>query len=355
MRRTTYRVAFTLIELLVVIAIIAILIGLLLPAVQKVREAAARMKCQSNMKQLGIAIHSYHDQSGLFPTLNEHLAAPADRNTNPQGNEGRNTGLVHILPYIEQSAVYATMTQPGSYGGINITAWGPVRDRTYYPPYLAKIPVFVCPSNPNQNPIWGSTAWGVRNYAASVGDSINNNHANAKNRGPFGRTATKMASITDGTSNTIFMAERAFGSSNDRSTKGYFANNVTGLNTSPITCLNTAASGQYITGQSVMSARPVGVQWFEGYPAFSGVTTILPPNSASCAAENWGDSWGVFSASSYHAGGVSVLLGDGSVRFVTDGVNTGSLGSAETTTGPSPYGVWGAAGTIAGGETAALN
>jgi prepilin-type N-terminal cleavage/methylation domain-containing protein len=345
---------FTLIELLVVIAIIAILIGLLLPAVQKVREAAARMKCQSNLKQLGIAIHSYHDQSGTFPTLNEWLSAGATRDTNPQGNEGRNTGLVHILPHIEQGAVYTTMSQPGTYGSA-ITAWGPIRDRTNYPPYLVKIPVFQCPSNPAQGTIWGSTAFGPRSYAASVGDSINNNFANANNRGPFGRTAARMASVTDGTSNTIFMAERAFGSSNTRSTKGYFANNVAGLNTSPVGCLGTAAAGQYNSGQSVMTDRPSGVQWYDGYPAFTGVTTVLPPNSPSCAADNWGDTWGVFSASSYHTGGVSVLLGDGSVRFVTDGVGTGSLGTAEATTGASPYGVWGAAGTMAGGETLALN
>jgi prepilin-type N-terminal cleavage/methylation domain-containing protein/prepilin-type processing-associated H-X9-DG protein len=353
-RFSPHRVAFTLIELLVVIAIIAILIGLLLPAVQKVREAAARMKCQSNLKQLGIAIHSYHDQSARFPTLNEWLSSPATRSTNPQGNEGRNTGLVNVLPHIEQGPLFAQMSQPGTYGGIAITAWGPVRDRTYYPPYVTKIPTFVCPSNPGPAPIWGSSDWGVRSYAASVGDSIANNHANAKNRGVFGRTAVNIAAITDGTSNTIFMAERAFGSTNKSSTKGYFANNVAGLNTSPITCMNTAANGVYVTGQSVMSDRPVGVQWFEGYPAFTGVTTILPPNSPSCANENWGDAWGVFSASSYHTGGVNVLLGDGSVRFVIDAVDTGNLGAAEVTTGASPYGVWGAAGTIGAGEATAL-
>ncbi|MCE9565133.1 MAG: DUF1559 domain-containing protein [Planctomycetes bacterium] len=359
MRRcATTRAAFTLIELLVVIAIIAILIGLLLPAVQKVRDAAARMKCQSNMKQLGIAIHSYHDQSGVFPTLNEFLSSPATRYVSPQGNEGRNTGLVNILPYIEQASVYTTMSQPGTYGGIAITAWGPVRDRTYYPPYLAKIPVFICPSNPPQNPIWGSSDFGARSYAHVVGDSINGNYLNQTNRGVASLKAPKMASITDGTSNTIFMAERAFGSANNRSTKGYFANNVTGLNTNPSTCMSTAAAGLYLTSQSVMTDRPAGVQWFDGYPAFTGVTTILPPNSPSCAADPYGDTWGVFSASSYHTGGVNVLLGDGSVRYVTDGVSTGSLSTLEPSggyVGASPFGVWGAAGTISGGETTSLN
>src|SRR5690606_29773220 len=122
-----------------------------------------------------------------------------------------------------------------------------------------------------------------------------------------------MASITDGTSNTIIMAERAFGSGKTRSIKGYFANNVSGLNTSPISCLATASQGTYISGQSVQEDRAVGVQWFDGYPAFTGFSTILPPNSPSCANDNWGDQWGVFSASSHHPGGVNVLMADGSV------------------------------------------
>ncbi len=160
-----------------------------------------------------------------------------------------------------------------------------------------------------------------------------------------------MTEITDGTSNTIMMVERAFGSSDNQSIKGYFANNVTGLNTNPSKCLSTATSGIYNTGQSVMAARPSGVQWFDGYPAFTGVTTVLPPNSPSCANDNWGDNWGVFSATSLHSNGVNVLMGDGSVRFVNESINAGSPASAEVTTGASPYGVWGAMGTKSGGET----
>ncbi len=345
--------AFTLVELLVVIAIIGILVALLLPAIQAAREAARRSQCANNLKQLGLALHSHHDVHQYFPALNESNGGT--RNTNPQGNEGRNTGLMHILPYIEQAAVYDTLASPGNYGGIDILPWGPVRDRTYYPPYVTNIPTFVCPSNPRPpQALWGIQS--PRNYAVSLADSINNIHSRTANRGVFARESKiDMRNITDGTSNTVLMAERAFGVHvNRRSTRGFFANNVGGLNSQPIVCLATAREGNYVAGQSVQSDRAVGVQWFEGYPAFTGFQTILPPNSPSCAADNWGDSWGVFSASSYHSGGVQVLLADGAVRFLTDSIDTGNLAAPEPSGERSPYGVWGALGSVAGGESVGL-
>lgn len=352
------RRGFTLVELLVVIAIIGVLIALLLPAVQQAREAARRMECSNKLKQLGLAIHNHHDTYSYFPSLRENNGGT--RSTNPQGNEGRNSGLMNILPFIEQNAIHEILTKPSTYGGIDILAFGPIRDKTY-PPYEAKIDAFVCPSNPTTpSQIWGKS-WGVRSYACSVGDSIANNHNLINPRGIFARvdyqnkSTMRMSSIVDGTSNTVIMAERGYGQAGETTeTRGYFANNVSGLNTSPISCMLTASNGFYLSSTSVQKDRAAGVQWFDGFPAFTGVTTVLPPNSPSCAVDNWGDSWGLFSASSYHPGGVMVLMADASGQFIPDTIDTGNLTLAEVTSGRSPYGVWGALGSKKGSEPVSL-
>src|SRR5438477_6362474 len=105
MRTCPIRAAFTLLELLVVIAIIGVLIGLLLPAVQKVREAANRMKCQNNLKQIGLALHNFHDTYGLFPTAGAADGKPFAPGPYPNGGEGTNW-YIYIMPFIEQGNLY---------------------------------------------------------------------------------------------------------------------------------------------------------------------------------------------------------------------------------------------------------
>jgi prepilin-type N-terminal cleavage/methylation domain-containing protein/prepilin-type processing-associated H-X9-DG protein len=178
-----HRPAFTLIELLVVIAIIAILIALLVPAVQKVREAAARSQCTNNLKQIGLALHNYHDTYKHFPAL-------AD--VNASGNWG---WAVAILPYLEQSGLYEQLGRPDVY--TNKPAFLPATN----PLMQAVIPNYVCPSDPNSSPTNPNFKnFGFSNYIASQGViSFTSDTALCR---------TRFTDITDGTSNTFLVAER---------------------------------------------------------------------------------------------------------------------------------------------------
>jgi prepilin-type N-terminal cleavage/methylation domain-containing protein/prepilin-type processing-associated H-X9-DG protein len=345
---------FTLVELLVVIAIIGILVALLLPAVQAAREAARRMQCSNNCKQLGIALHNYHDTYKKFPWMRGGTGGGSNRTSNQESA----SGLIGLLPFLEQTPLYQQISSAGTFGGTAFPAFGPSPWEGDYDPWKSVIPGFLCPSDANSAEK-NTRDVGFSSYAFCVGDSIYMNHEgdswspNGK-RGMFTDWNNRtFASIKDGSSNTLAMAERVIASWNKRNIKGNIA--VVALPqtdpTSPAVCLAARGpNGQYASGVTVMDVGS-GRRWPDGRPFFTGFTTVLPPNSPSCT-HCWCDwEWGVYSPTSEHPGGINALMGDGAVRFVSQTIDAGNAASFETKSGPSPYGVWGALGSIAGGES----
>jgi len=335
---------FTLVELLVVIAIIGVLIALLLPAVQAAREAARRAQCTNNLKQLGLGLQNYHDTYRVFPF----------------GNQNSYSWTVRLLPFIEQKPLWDQINQGNA--GLPAFSYAPW-DATNFKFQGTKIPAYNCPSDGH----WGNQTTGAAtNYQGSFGDRLYNNHTDGTRRGLFnaGRV-TSFATITDGSSNTAAFSERVVGNTGQRYIKGNIAYGA-GMTTngsvaSPGACLNTRGSDgrSYNTGVKVNaldgggSEYASGRRWPDGRPFYTGFTTALPPNAPSCGhADGSDNTWGVFSATSQHPGGVNVALVDGSVRFVSETVDSGNPSATEVPSGPSPFGLWGALGSINGGEPA---
>ncbi len=193
---------------------------------------------------------------------------------------------------------------------------------------------------------------------------INHNSDTVVMRGAFGAplSVKKLASVTDGTSNTIAMSERVWGgdftfrASNGSDDVRKATAQLPGVNTNPGSCM-TLALGRFYSPTATVKAR-FGALSNDGQAERVGFTTILGPNKPSCnndANANADSNGGVLSASSNHTGGVNANFLDGSVRFISDGIDTGNTAAPPVTTGPSPYGVWGAIGSIDGGEVASLN
>ncbi len=382
MARTNQRSAFTMVELLVVILVIGVLIALLLPANESARAASRRAQCVNNLKQLGLALHNYHTAYESFPpmrcgtgTWTPEGADPLAPTILPNSNGDQLSGFVPVLPYIEQNPLYLKIVKGG--GTPVAPPWGPVPDPAANPVwdnYAVQVTQLLCPSDDGgrrQQP----GQYGRINYTFSLGDSISNNDwvvpdpvTAAGNfrppRGIFGwHTGTRIADIKDGTSNTLAMSERAICMDPQR-VKGGTIPAAVDENYAPATCLAYAGTGGLLT---ISGVAVTGLNWANGYACFVGFTTCLPPNSPSCGLTTLparyakGSSGGIYSASSYHPGGVNGLLADGSVRFISDNIDAGDLKLTEaapmpdapngqTSTSPSRWGTWGALGSKASGE-----
>ena len=352
------RRGFTLIELLVVIAIIAVLVALLLPAVQQAREAARRSTCKNNLKQIGLALHNYHDVYGRFV----YRKGGAFADSSPRGNRLRLSGWMGLMPYLDQAPLFNRVAAGGGTG--NKPAGGPEGWSTWGDWYPGPIPVLMCPSDAGGPGANGNEHRG-NSYAFSVGDHVAGGTSNRNARGMFAyQRCVKMRDAIDGTSNTIMMSERiraSFGIGNGgnevRQTHGTLTG-MGGLAGNPSQCLAQAQNGFFLDPTQVKGF--FGTRRWDGQLERNAFQTVLPPNSPSCVQgtnPNADSGTVILSASSQHTGGVHCLMVDGSVHFVSENIDTGNTAAAAPNVrgnGPSPYGVWGALGSKSGGESKGL-
>lgn len=348
------RNGFTLIELLVVIAIIAILVALLLPAVQQAREAARRSSCKNNLKQLGVALHNYHDVYNVFPYRSGGTGACASTGTYNDGNCSRLSGFYSLLPFIEQNALFDAIAAGDP--GLGISPGGPAPWQNWPVWTEPVIPALLCPSDPGLN----VTPNRSNSYVFCVGDNaIGVNTASV--RGMFGRnTRVSFKDILDGTSNTVAMSEHVRADfavtpdGNRARVRHGIVNSVSDDPLTPNACRATVVNGFFAAGLPVKGRH--GASLWDGQAERCAFGTILPPNQPSCASGDNASAdnpTAILTASSEHKGGVQVLMADGAVRFVSENINSGNGGVAPPTGAAgemSPYGVWGALGTRAGGE-----
>ncbi len=335
------RKGFTLIELLVVIAIIGVLIALLLPAVQAAREAARRAQCVNNLKQIGLGLHNYHSSIGSFPP-------GASLNPNSPGrtyNWSCWSAQAMMLPYLEQNAAYNAanfMWAPRPYNSMGYRINSTVDDIV--------INSFLCPSDGNTGRAGGfsdkfGSEW-INNYAGSQGTTTYNLPGNRETTGMFGNQfLVRIASITDGTSQTIAFAECVVN-----------PNDISGLSTrGKATQIGSAkAANKYdvrmVGGMGNIAAAIAAVKvdmasctqaflggkagygfgatWTTGALGYTLFNTVVPPNGGGQA--NWGacrvgccpqaEHAHYEVSTSYHSGGVNVLMADGSVHFIKNSI-----------------------------------
>ena len=333
------------IELLVVIAIIAVLIALLLPAVQQAREAARRTQCKNNLKQAGLALHNYHDNYGRFPAAVYWINA-----TGGYGNNGVAVGPVPrsyswismCLPYIDQAPLYNAIN-------FSAPAWNQMINNK--PLQVYRFPAFQCPSDPGFGGSDNKWFIGWTNYAGAEGYDWWNRPGGNLN-GVFAiNTHTRITDITDGTSNTILLGETCTASF-DPNTGVPGDHHVGGghvrtpANNSVFRpCLIGVQTSSDAAKYSIAPYDPggVGANGAGGaqYPDGSGAANFWGAWGYPYAYQPtfmylWGFNNNWPGASSLHTGGCHFLMADGTVRFMNDSMD---------------WNVFGYTNTIAGGET----
>lgn len=318
--RRPSRAGFTLIELLVVIAIIAILIALLLPAVQQAREAARRTECKNLLKQLGLALHNYHDTVGTFP-----IAA--------RNGLGSPNWRIAVLPYLEQSTLYNTLdlNNNANIGGFSSERESPLGTYGYGTgpnSILAglKVPGWNCPSSTNspnaafQTPTYNNNSRGqTHDYVGISGATPDPSGRTdvcsavtgyggiyCQNGMLFPNGVTRIRDCTDGTSNTIIVGEQ----SGRVGTRDIRANYHGGWSGATFSTLPAAATGS-IWGAGFTTIR---------YP-INAVNATCVSSSSGCDSTYDGNTV----LNSFHTGGTHVLMCDGAVRFLSDSLDFGLL------------------------------
>ncbi|MFL5328513.1 MAG: DUF1559 domain-containing protein [Gemmataceae bacterium] len=292
---------FSLIELLIVISIIAVLIGLLLPAVQKAREAANRTSCGNNLKQIGLALHQYHDVCRHFPP-------------------GRGAPLpvifsahAYLLPFIEQTSLQGAIdfsSAPATFSSATTTYPGTAN----YPAATSVVRIFLCPSDPSPGQVPGSP-YGATNYAANAGSGRVGYGTLTNADGVFFQnSAIALTDITDGTSLTAAFSERMLGNGDAGST-----DLTTIVLMLPAGDDTTAGACSYPGSGTIYAER--GEKWIVGNYGNTIYNHSLQPNSAAPDCTNTQQQKARLAARSTHPGGIQVLACDGAVHFIANSIN----------------------------------